>query len=62
MINGALQKLKYLENEKSFKGEIKGFLKGFQVSKIVSELKCTFKWLMFLFYSIHQKEYLFHVK
>ena len=36
------QKLKYLENEKSFLGEkkhVSSFLKGFQFSTIVSDLR-----------------------
>ena len=37
------QKLKYLKNEKGFEGEIKSifhdFLRGFRLSKIVSDLR-----------------------
>ena len=33
------QKLKYLENEKSFQGEIKNIFKGLELSIIVSDLK-----------------------
>ena len=40
------QKLKYLEKEKSFSGEIKKhfsfILKGYQLPKIVSDCECAF--------------------
>ena len=43
MIKKSRQKFKYLKNEKSFKGEINSIflslLKGFQMSKIVSDLR-----------------------
>ena len=38
MTKKSWQKLKYLENEKSFQGKIKSISKGFQLSKTVSGL------------------------
>ena len=45
MTNQSTQKFKYLENEKSFEREKKHFslfLKGFQLPKIVSDLRVRF--------------------
>ena len=46
MTKKSRQKLKYLENGKNFRGEIESilssFLKDFQLSKIVSDLRLRF--------------------
>ena len=39
MTKKSKQKLEYLKNEKSFYGEMKDILKGFQLPKIVSNLR-----------------------
>ena len=46
MTKNSVQKFKYLENEKSFWSKIKAFssfLKGFQLLKVVSDLRVIFK-------------------